>query len=92
MITIFNRKILFQDTNSEAVAKVWSTLKKNGIKYEMVTKTHMSSFRRMATQQANINFNAGGIPANWTDNQANYLYIIYVNRKDYEKAKQVCNL
>ena len=31
MITIFNRAELFVDVNQEAAAKVWSTLKANGI-------------------------------------------------------------
>ena len=31
MITIFNRAELFTDVNQEAAAKVWSTLKANGI-------------------------------------------------------------
>jgi hypothetical protein len=51
MINIFNRKALIKDTNSEAVANVWSTLRQNGIKYEVITKTGSSSFRRMMTQK-----------------------------------------
>ena len=35
MITIFNRAELFTDVNQEAAARVWSTLKANGIEYEM---------------------------------------------------------
>lgn len=92
MITYFNRKALFQNTDAEAAAKVWSTLRSNGIKYEMSTKTYTSSARRMFTQQRNINYNAGGIPASWTDPQRDYMYTIYVNKKDYETAKQLCDL
>ena len=92
MITVFNRKILIQDTNSEAVANVWSKLRENGIKYEVATKTHSSSFRRMMTQRSNINFNMGGIPASMTEHQSDYLYIVYVNKKDYDKAKELCDI
>ena len=92
MINYFNRKVLFQDTNAEAAANVWSTLKANGIKYEMTTKTDKSSFRRMMTQQRNINYNAGGIPASMMEHPADYLYIVYVNKNDYEKAKEICSL
>ena len=52
MINVFNRKILFQDTNAEAAANVWSTLRENGIKYEVTTKTGVSSFRRMLRESS----------------------------------------
>lgn len=92
MINFFNRKVLFQDTNAEAAANVWSTLKANGISYEMSTKTDVSSFRRMAVQNRNVNFNAGGIPSSWTEKHSDNIYVIYVRKNDYEKAKKICNL
>ena len=33
MISVFNRAELFVDVSQEAAAKVWSTLKENGIEY-----------------------------------------------------------
>ena len=92
MINIFNRKALFQDTDAEAAAKVWSTLRQNSIKYEISTKTHTSSFKRMLTQRQNMNFNMGGIPASMMEHQRDYLYIIYVHKNDYQKAKELCDL
>ena len=92
MITVFNRKALIEDTNAEAVASVWSKLRQNGIKYEVATKTGTSSFRRMMTQRQNMNVNMGGIPSSWTTQQADYLYIVYVSKSDYEKAKKLCDL
>ena len=92
MINIFNRTALIKDTNAEAVANVWAKLRENGINYEVATKTGSSSFRRMMTQKSNINFNMGGMPAKWTEHPGDYLYIVYVNKKDYEKAKEICNL
>ncbi len=92
MINAFNRKAVIKDTNAEVVANVWSTLRENGIKYEVVTKTDSSSFRRMMTQKSNMNFNMGGIPASMTEHPGDYLYIVYVNKNDYEKAKELCNL
>jgi len=92
MITVFNRKILIRDTNAEAVAAVWSKLRENGIRYEVATKTGVSSFRRMMTQRSNMNFGMGGIPASMTEHQRDYLYIVYVSKKDYEKAKEICDL
>ena len=92
MITVFNRKALIQDTNAEAVANVWSKLRQNSIKYEVVTKTGSSSFKRMLSQKQNMNFNMGGTPASWMKHSADYLYIVYVSKKDYEKAKEICDL
>ena len=92
MINVFNRKVLVKDTNAEAVASVWSKLRENGIKYEVVTKTHTSSFKRMLTQKQNTSFMMGGVPASMTEHPADYLYIVYVNKSDYDRAKQVCGL
>ena len=92
MINVFNRKILFQDVDAQATEKVWSTLRENGIKYEVATKTHTSSFKRMLTQRQNMRFNAGGIPASMMEHPRDYLYIVYVNKNDYERAKTLCDL
>ena len=92
MITIFNRKPLIKDTNSEYVAPIWTKLRENGIPYELATKTGSSSFKRMLSQQKNMSFNMGGVPASWMDNSGNYVYIVYVSGKDLERAKKVCDL
>ncbi|MBR1763598.1 MAG: hypothetical protein IJ731_09605 [Eubacterium sp.] len=92
MINVFTRKILIQDTNAEAVAAVWSKLRENGIKYEVATKTHTSSFKRMLSQKQNMHFNMGGIPASMMEHQNAYLYIVYVHKNDYENAKSLCDL
>jgi flagellar biosynthesis/type III secretory pathway M-ring protein FliF/YscJ len=34
---LFNRELLYQGTDAEEAARIWSTLEKNGIKYEMKT-------------------------------------------------------
>ncbi len=91
MINVFNRKLLFRDTNAEAAADVWSALRKDGIKYEVVTKTQSSSVRRMFTQKKDM-MNMSGIPASWKQHSADYIYNIYVNKKDYDAAKKTCNL
>lgn len=92
MITLFNRKVLYQNTDAEATSRVWSALRENGIRYELRTRTHISSFRRMATQHSNMRFNMGGIPASWTDPPREYLYVVYVSRKDYQRARELCEL
>ena len=84
MITIFNRAELFTDVNQEAAAKVWSTLKANGIEYEMSTKQDVSS--------QGMNVGHGGIPASYFGDAPTYIYRIYVKRKDLERAREVCAL
>ena len=40
MIAFFNKALLYKDTNSEATAKVWSALRKEGIEYTVDTKVN----------------------------------------------------
>ena len=76
MITIFNRAELFTDVNQEAAARVWSTLKANGIEYE----------------SQGMNVGHGGIPASYFGDAPTYIYRIYVKRKDLKRAREVCAL
>ena len=91
MITVLNRELLFQGTDAEEAARIWSTLEKNGIKYEMKTKTGSDPMERRLKQHANMNFMAGGVPASYMDEHKNYLYLIYVHKNDLEKAKELMN-
>ena len=51
MITIFNRALLFKDVNSEAAARVWSALRKEGIEiYEVwVRKTDLERAKEVCS-------------------------------------------
>ena len=82
MITIFNRAELFTDVNQEAAAKVWSTLKANGIEYEMSTKQDVSTLRKNIHYSQGMNVGHGGIPASYFGDAPTYIYRIYVKRKD----------
>ena len=92
MITIFNRAELFTDVNQEAAAKVWSTLKANGIEYEMSTKQDVSTLRKNIHYSQGMNVGHGGIPASYFGDAPTYIYRIYVKRKDLERAREVCAL
>ena len=92
MITVFNRKALYRNTDAQATAAVWAALRANKIPYEVRTSTGVSSFRRMFTQRSNMRFNMGGIPASWTEHPADYLYTIFVRKSDYDCAKELCEL
>ena len=87
MITIFNRAELFVDVNQEAAAKVWSTLKANGIEYEMSTKQDVSTLRKNIHYSQGMNVGHGGIPASYFGDAPTYVYKIYVKRSDLERAR-----
>ncbi len=91
MINVFNRVLLFQGTDAEEAARIWSMLEKNGIKYEMKTKTGTDPMERQLKQRANMNYMAGGVPASYMNEHKNYLYLIYVHKNDLAKAKELIN-
>lgn len=92
MITIFNRKRLSLDTDSKEAARVWSILKANGIKYTMVTKGVMPSALRShyAKMEAGM-YNGAMNYSKYRDINRQFVYIIYVRRKDYARAAELIN-
>lgn len=104
MINIFNRKLLFQDANAEAAAKVWSALREVKIPYEVKTNisgaakasVKMVNGGRMGSMASGASLGSSmtqGVPQSWNEGGGtNYTYFIYVNKKDYDRAKTVCEL
>jgi hypothetical protein len=92
MITVFNRALLFQDSDSKACAEVWSALKKNRIEYEMKTISNHSSFGRNLHYRQSMSIGGGGMGAAPFGDTMNYVYAIYVKKSDLALAKKVCNL
>ncbi|MBR6472799.1 MAG: hypothetical protein IKS99_03590 [Firmicutes bacterium] len=92
MITIFNRAELFVDTNSEAAAKVWSTLKANGIEYEMTTKQDVAALRKALHYYQGMSSTTAGMPGSYYGDTPNYVYKIYVRKADLARAKELCSL
>ena len=92
MVTIFNRTELFVDVSQEAAAKVWSTLKENGIEYEMITKQNMLALRRGLHYMQGTNASNSGMAGSYFGDELNYIYKIYVKRSDLKRAKEVCSL
>lgn len=92
MITIFNRAELFVDVNQEAAANVWSTLKANGIEYEMTTKQDVAAIRKALHYFQGMSSTAYGMPGSYYGDTPNYVYKIYVRRADLARAKEVCSL
>ena len=78
MIHPLNRKTLFTDSSAEAAAQVWSVLKQHGIPYQMKTVNSMA-----------MNSVHGGMPHSSMADAVHYVYVIYVRRRDYARAKQL---
>ncbi len=92
MITIFNRAELFVDVNQEAAAKVWSTLKANGIEYEMSTKQNVTTLEKNIHYSQGIHTGSGGIGASHFGDSPTYIYRIYVKKSDLARARELCSL
>ena len=99
MIHYFNRAVLSRDLNAETAAKVWASLREAGIPYKVKTvKTgpanaavRFPTSGRTGNIGANV-YMGGGVPHSWMEGSANTHYIIYVMRKDLERAKEICDL
>lgn len=89
MLHSFNRKELFRTPSAQDAARTWGILRANGIPYQMSTKGTGTTFRRhMDLSIVSKNFNGA---TNYSDavSAPNYLYIIYVHRKDYPRAMEL---
>ena len=89
MLHPFNRKELFRTPSAEDAARTWGILDANGIPYSMTTRGMGTNFRRsMDLSIVSKNFNGA---TNYSDavSAPNYLYIIYVHRKDYRRAMEL---
>ena len=92
MITILNRKRLLADPSGEAAAKTREALKAAGIPYAMRTVQNHTALGKAIQSGAGVGAYRGGMPASAFTDQSSYVYMIYVRRKDLEKAKKVCQL
>lgn len=86
MLHMFNRKQVFMGPSAEDAARAWSILRANKIPYAVTTKGTGTSFRR----QMNLKITAGVVNGTTKFSQAvgtpNYLYVVYVHRRDYARA------
>jgi len=84
MITIFNRKELFITYSMSEQAKIRDKLSQSNIKYYIKTVNRMSP----SPFSSGMRSRTGTFGQNM---DLNYEYIIYVHKKDYEKATYVIN-
>ena len=105
MINLLNRAVLFQGYDPENAAKVYSTLRKDGIEYKVsisgkgpaspsVRIPRGGRTGSMAGGSATVStYGSGGTPNSWMNGGASTnLYTIYVAKNNLEKAKEVCEL
>lgn len=92
MITVLNRKKLLADSSSETAAKVRETLKASGIPYAMRTVQNHTALGKAIHSGAGVGAYRGGMPASTFSDQISYVYFIYVRKKDFDRAKQLCQL
>ncbi len=92
MITILNRARLLADSSSEAAANVREKLKAAGIPYTMKTIQNHTALGKAIHSGAGVGAYRGGLPSSAFADQASYVYMIYVRRKDLEKAKEICHM
>jgi hypothetical protein len=79
MITIFNRREVYLTYSVDKQAKIRKELSQNNIKYYIKTINRMSP--------SPISRGTRSVGALGQNTDSNYEYIIYVHKKDYDKAK-----
>jgi len=90
LVTILNRARLIVDSSSETSAKTREALKAAGIPYYMKTVQNHTALGKAIHSGAGVGAYRGGMPASAFSDQISYVYMIYVRRKDLEKAKEIC--
>ena len=89
MVTILNRARLIADSSSETAAKVREALKAAGIPYFMKTVQNHTALGKAIHTRVGVGVYNGGMPSSSFSDQIGYVYMIYVRRKDLEKAKKI---
>ena len=92
MVSILNRVRLFADSSSEAAAKIREKLKANGIPYDMRTVQNHTALGKALHASYGVGAFRGGMPASSFSDQISYVYMIYVRRKDADRARELCGL
>ena len=90
MVTLFNRKKLYEDYSSMEIARITELLKVNNISYETRTKRNQSNIDMALHSSMTTSIGHGGAYAGGQAiGNLTFLYRVYVSRADYEKAKKL---
>ncbi len=88
-MNLFNRTVLVKEPSAEEAAKIYTILRKNNIPYEMKTLRNKTTFGRNLHYRMNYGKYNGGMSSSFVNQDLNYLYIIYVKKKDYTRAVEL---
>ena len=86
MVTIFNRKKLLVESSGQEVARVRGVLEEKGIEFLTVTKRNSNI---MIDGKSAMMAAGKGLGYASMSGQAQYIYFIYVKRKDFDRALEV---
>lgn len=92
MINLFNRSLLYKDTNSEAAAKVWTALRKEGIEYKVDTKVNAAVEGKNKGHLVQGEWPGLAVNNQYSGHAASYVYEVWVKKSDLERAKEACSL
>ena len=87
MVNIFNRKVLVTDVSSEEITRVTNILKENSIEYFLRTIRNTNTFMQTRYVRSQMKFNQ--IYHKEEGPHLKFVYRIYVNKKDFSKAKSI---
>lgn len=86
IIPFINQKLLLTDTSQREIARVTGLLRENNIEFYEKTASASGAIvtnRLMDTKASRVtNYNT-------TTNSVNMVYMVYVKRKDFERAKKL---
>lgn len=100
MITIFNRAVVMKDPSAETASKACAALNGAGIPCKLKKdgtaspKPAVRIPRTGRTGSMTSGFSGGpGIPYSWREGgSSSTYYIVYVAKKDLERAKSICGV
>lgn len=89
MLQLFGRKEIFKTPSAQDAARAWGILRANGIPYAVTTKGAGTNFSRKMHVSMVSRVTLHSTRYGEAERTPNYLYIIYVNRKDWQRAAEL---
>lgn len=89
MLHLFGRKEVFKTPSAQDAARAWGILRANGIPYAVTTKGAGTSFARKMHVSMVSRVTLSATRYGEAEGAPDYLYIIYVNKEDYQRATRL---
>lgn len=87
MLHLFGRKEVLKTPDAQDAARAWGILRANGIPYAVTAKTERVGAN--FTRNMHVSMVSKVTLYGEAERVRNYLYIIYVNREDYQRAMEL---